>query len=139
MAIEVIKHGKKKKEMTTCPFCECEFTYEQEDVQYEDRLSALPLRDYMINPYNLRLTYKYPYVVCPDCGQKIYLQVTYDFFYNGQPLDEDQLNDLTSTGTFDPCRNCINKDGPKDAFGNPTVGDSPCQWCSHSPFKVTCK
>ena len=135
MAIEVIKHGRKKKEMATCPFCECEFTYEQEDVQYEDRY----IPTWSITTTGLISTYKYPYVICPDCGQRIYLQVTYDFYYNGQPLNVDQLNDLTSTGTFDPCKNCINKDGPKDAFGNPTVGDSPCQWCSHSPFKVTCK
>lgn len=37
----------------------------------------------------------------------------------------------------DPCDTCPHRDGPKDALGNPTVGDSPCQWCPHYKWKVT--
>lgn len=36
-----------------------------------------------------------------------------------------------------PCEGCPNHGGPKDAFGNPVVGDSPCTWCPHYPFRVT--
>lgn len=37
----------------------------------------------------------------------------------------------------DPCLTCPNRDGPKDAFGNPVIGDSPCQWCRHYKWRIT--
>ena len=36
------------------------------------------------------------------------------------------------------CETCPNKGGLKDAFGNPTIGDSPCDFCPNNPMKVTC-
>lgn len=36
------------------------------------------------------------------------------------------------------CANCQYKDGMKDALGNLTFGDSPCQWCKYYPWKITC-
>lgn len=40
--------------------------------------------------------------------------------------------------TKDPCIACPNRDGLKDVFGNPTVGDSPCQWCYYNKWRITC-
>lgn len=37
----------------------------------------------------------------------------------------------------DPCLTCPNQGKSTDAFGNPTVGDSPCQWCSHYKWRIT--
>lgn len=37
----------------------------------------------------------------------------------------------------DPCDSCPWKDGLKDAFGNPAVGDVPCQWCKHYKWRIT--
>lgn len=34
----------------------------------------------------------------------------------------------------DPCAGCVNK--PR--VDQIQIGDSPCQWCSHSPWKITC-
>ena len=49
--IEIIKHGKKRKAIY--PECECEFTYEKEDIKY----------------YGQREEYEG--VKCPDCGRMI--------------------------------------------------------------------
>lgn len=35
-----------------------------------------------------------------------------------------------------PCDGCPYKGGPKDALGNPVMGDSLCDWCSKNPWKV---
>lgn len=40
-------------------------------------------------------------------------------------------------GNTDPCLECPYHGGVKDVFGNPIVGDSPCQWCQHYKWKVT--
>ena len=53
-----------------------------------------------------------------------------------QPFDWKFIN--TNTSDEDPCQACPNKDGPKDAMGNPTVGDSPCQWCRYYKWRITC-
>ena len=37
----------------------------------------------------------------------------------------------------DPCLGCPNRGGPKDVFGNPVVGDSPCHWCQHYKWRIT--
>ena len=35
------------------------------------------------------------------------------------------------------CDGCPNQGGLKDGLGNPIAGDSPCQWCTHNPMKVS--
>lgn len=39
------------------------------------------------------------------------------------------------TTTSNPCEGCPNNPALLDT---PIVGDSPCQWCLHSPIRVTC-
>ena len=119
MAIKILKHGKKQKFTKTCPDCGCEFEYEIEDLKtdYSICLTSYPGR------YNR-------YVLCPECGFKI----IHDTIMNEMP----RPLDIIYTNNTDPCEGCINKDGPKDAFGNPVAGDSPCQWCPNSKTRVTC-
>lgn len=49
------------------------------------------------------------------------------------------INNYTSldNNEADPCLTCPNRGGPKDVFGNPVVGDSPCEWCQHYKWRVT--
>lgn len=125
--IKVIKHGEKKKFTATCPDCGCEFEYELEDlkVDYSRYLATSP-GQYRRN------------VLCPECNKKIYHDTVSEGLFNG-----DSIISLTGDKTTfinehpDACENCPYKDGPKDVFGNPTVGDSPCQWCPHYKWKVT--
>lgn len=49
--ITIIKHGIKRRK--TCPECECEFVYEEEDTYYEGQRE------------------EYKVVNCPDCGRAI--------------------------------------------------------------------
>ena len=123
--IKVIKHGTKPKFTKLCPHCGCEFEDEIEDLQTD---------------YSLCLT-SYPgqyrrYILCPDCGERI----EHDTIMCNPPMPKvvycNNLNDINIDG-FDPCKDCPNKGGPKDAMGNPVAGDSPCQWCSKSPFRAT--
>lgn len=116
MAIKIIKDGIKEFHIT-CPFCGCEFTYENEDVHNSE-------------------------VICPCCSTKLPHKITINL--NGTyPLPiwspqgapdgykiRDGLNQPDN-----PCDNCPNN--PK-YLKAPYVGDSPCQWCQKSPWKVTC-
>lgn len=117
--IKVIKHGNKPKFTKTCPHCGCEFEYEVEDLKTD---------------YSMCLT-SYPgqyhrYILCPDCGERI----EHDTVRQSWP----KMPEVIYTNNTDPCEGCPNKGGLKDALGNPIAGDSPCQWCSKSPFRVTC-
>lgn len=47
--IKVLEHGVKK---ITCPVCKAKLQYEQEDIQMDD---------------------KYPFIICPDCNNRVYL------------------------------------------------------------------
>lgn len=47
--IKVLEHGIMK---ITCPTCKAKLQYEQEDIQKDD---------------------KYPFIICPDCDNKVYL------------------------------------------------------------------
>ena len=123
MAIKVITHGEKKFQVA-CPVCGCVFEYELEDLTlYQDGRKG---------------------VRCPDCNEVIYKEHIKPISYN--PLldnvilttrEEDGRITFTQPKQVDPCETCPNRDGPRDAFGNPTVGDSPCQWCRHYKWKVT--
>lgn len=113
--IKIIKSGKKEFH-AICPSCGCEFTYEKEDLSGKDYIGALD------------------YVTCPECGMPIsHLMITtspkpIDVYYKGITTDNMQSNN--------PCANCsyIKKLMTDHVY----VGDTPCTWCEHNPFRVTC-
>jgi len=136
MAIKVIKHGKKPALKKVCSVCGCEFEFDVSDLQEEYCLNAYP-------------SYKRRYIVCPDCGEKIFYDTVSDpiiypqpYYPTTQPLEPWWPNKpyvtWTSTKSADPCKDCPYKDGLKDTLGNPVVGDSPCDWCYKNPNKWTC-
>lgn len=55
-----------------------------------------------------------------------------------RPWTEPLIGGSYPSKESDPCDTCPNKGGPKDVFGNPVAGDSPCQWCPHYKYRVTC-
>ena len=147
----IIKDGKKPKKYrsiykTTCPTCKCVFEFEDEDITGEKTINGSKS------------------VVCPCCGFTIVLYAKdYDTKGNYTERKEEikeasnhkepgsnfekyeydpyPLRQGGSLGTYTPkdyCATCIHKDGPKDGLGNPTVGDSPCLWCRHYKYRVTC-
>ena len=59
--IKVLEHGVRK---ITCPHCKAKLQYEQEDIQMDD---------------------KYPFIICPDCGEEIVLNKKKDY---------NELNDI---------------------------------------------
>ena len=61
MAITIIKQGKITKFTKTCPDCECEFEYEQDDIKvdYSCCLTTYPCK------YGT-------YVICPCCGKHLH-------------------------------------------------------------------
>ena len=120
MAIKIIKQGTKEFHIT-CPYCGCEFTYENEDVCNSEVicpccLTNLPHKGVIgtvgTNPSLMPIWYNQQ--VAPD-GYKI----------------RDGLNKPTDNS----CDNCPNN--PK-YLKEPYVGDSPCQWCQKNPWKITC-
>lgn len=79
-----------------------------------------------------------------------YCTVVYDIEYKKviEPQQQDNISDrvydthlldkisYTSQKTTNPCENCwFYKKLQKEGI---YVGDSPCQWCEHYPFKITC-
>ena len=130
--IKVIKHGQKTFKKV-CSSCGCEFEFDVTDLQDEWCLNSYP-------------SYKRRYVVCPDCGERIYHDTVSVPWTNPvapiepwSPNKPPYITWTTSSGTsIDPCKGCPHKDGPKDGLGNPTAGDSMCEWCPNNPNKWTC-
>ena len=119
MAIKIIKQGVKEFHIT-CPYCGCEFTYENEDVCNSEVIcpccsKGLPHKGVLgtvgTNPSAVPIWYNQQ--VAPD-GYKI----------RGGLIQHD-----------DSCDNCPYN--PK-YLKTPYIGDSPCQWCQKNPYKVTC-
>ena len=60
--------------------------------------------------------------------------------FNSSPTIRDLLIQYSSKDDYDtinkqnPCDYCPNKPDPNKMV----IGDSPCQWCKHNPFKITC-
>lgn len=133
MSVKIIKQGVKEFHIT-CPYCGCEFTYEKEDVCNSE-------------------------VICPCCSTNLPHKGTSDVngdlstetipqlqrIYYG-PKTGLEYNDLvyrpytlpdwaTLVNNESGCEGCPNN--PK-YLKTPYVGDSPCQWCQKSPWKVTC-
>lgn len=118
--IKIIKSGKKEFH-TTCPCCGCEFTYEIEDLHETD------------------------YVNCPECNADIphlsrdLLEMIYKD--NGTikpstPFIAPQIKVTDNFQSNNPCRTCSYYQRLK--AGEIYVGDTPCTWCQHNPFKITC-
>ena len=57
--MKVIKHGTVNR-IKVCGNCQCEFEYDNNDIQIEIPLSSTA-------------AVSYRYVLCPDCGAKIYI------------------------------------------------------------------
>ena len=119
MAIKIIKQGVKEFRIT-CPYCGCEFTYENEDVYNSEVIcpccsKALPHKGVVgtVNTTPFPMPIWYNQQVSPD-GYKI----------------RGGLNQPDN-----PCEGCPNN--PK-YLKTPYIGDSPCQWCQKHPWKVTC-
>ena len=70
------------------------------------------------------------YIKCPTCGKMHY------------GFQDTQLSDVKPIGTFRistddyDCSNCDFAKTLKAA--GYYIGDTPCQWCSKSPYRVTC-
>lgn len=129
MAIKIIKQGVKEFHIT-CPYCGCEFTYENEDVYNSEVvcpccLKGLPHKGIIgtgdINPSTVPIWYNQ--------------QVTPDGYKIRDGLNKPLPNWLTKSDNWSGCEGCPNN--PK-YLKEPYVGDSPCQWCQKNPWKVTC-
>jgi len=117
--IKILKEGKPQKFTKTCLECGCEFEYELEDIKTD---------------YTLCLT-SYPgqyntYVICPCCGNSIHHGTIRENLEVPTKINTMKVED-------NHCETCPNRFGPMDGLGNPTAGDSPCQWCSHYKYKIT--
>lgn len=145
MAIKVIKQGVKEFHIT-CPYCGCEFTYENEDVCNSEVIcpcclinlphkgvvgkvdeSPLPTNgEYGVttNPHG---TYPMPIWYNP--------QVAPDGYKIRDGLNKPLPSRLTTLDNWGGCEGCPNN--PKH-LKTPYVGDTPCQWCQKNPWKVTC-
>lgn len=129
MAIKIIKQGIKEFHIT-CPYCGCEFTYENEDVCNSEVicpccLTNLPHKGMLgtvgTNPSAVPIWYNQQ--VAPD-GYKI-----------RGGLNKSLPNWLITSDGWVSCEGCPNN--PK-YLKTPYIGDSPCQWCQKNLYKVTC-
>ena len=125
MSIKILKHGKKPfPRNCTCNECQCEFTYELEDLKTEN--------DICLTSYPAQYR---RYVVCPECGKRIYVDTVRDSvsFPSITLTGADPLN-KTLNKTKRDCETCPYKNGPVDMYGNPVAGDSMCAWCPNKSF-----
>lgn len=129
MAIKIIKQGIKEFHIT-CPYCGCEFTYENEDVCNSEVIcpccsTNLPHKGVIgtVNTNSSPMPIWYNQQVAPD-GYKI-----------RDGLNKPLPSRLTTSDNWSGCEGCPNN--PK-YLKTPYIGDSPCQWCQKNPNKVTC-
>ena len=61
--IKIIEPG--TRTVTICKYCGCKFSYEKEDIKLENG----PSMEVELRP----VRYKLEYVVCPQCGKKLYI------------------------------------------------------------------
>lgn len=133
--IKILKPGKKVVVVKniykiTCPYCSCEFECEAEDFKKAER---------GINGAK--------WIDCPCCEKELYLNSNSKYTVRTEEETEELSPNIPiilktvqipiTDKSEDPCDSCPNKGGPKDVFGNPTVGDSPCEWCPHNKWRVT--
>lgn len=134
MAIKIIKDGTKEFHIT-CPFCGCEFTYENEDI-HEGIVSCpccgatLDAKQFMKGGNGDLGTETIPQLKRIYYGPKTGTEYN-DLVYHPFTLPEW----ATKSDNWSSCEGCPNN--PK-YLKTPYVGDTPCQWCQKSPWKVTC-
>lgn len=131
--IKIIKEGIKEFHIT-CPYCGCEFTYENEDI-HESIVScpccgaALDAKQCMIGKVD----------DCPlptNCGYGTITNSHGTYPYNDLVYRPFPLPDwATKSDNWSGCEGCPNN--PK-YLKTPYVGDYPCQWCQKNPWKITC-
>lgn len=131
MAIKIIKQGVKEFRIT-CPYCGCEFTYENEDVCNSEVicpccLTNLPHKGVVgkVDECPLPTNGEYGTTINPN-GTSPYNDLVYRPF-----MLPSWMTALDRNG----CEGCPNN--PK-YLKMPYIGDSPCQWCQKSPWKITC-
>ena len=128
--IKIIKDGKPQKFTTKCQDCGCEFEYELEDIKTD---FGICLTTYPCQ-YNT-------YVICPCCGNYIHHGTVPEkavLVGIDRTENKTEIEDKPSKTESNPCEACHNRFDQVDGLGNPIVGDSPCQWCSHYKYKITC-
>lgn len=133
MSIKIIKQGIKEFHIT-CPFCGCEFTYENEDV-HEGTVSC-PCCDAILGAKQ-RMNGKVDESPLPTNGEYGTITNPHGTYpYNDLVYRPFTLPDwATKSDNLSGCEGCLNN--PK-YLKTPYVGDTPCQWCQKSPWKVTC-
>ena len=133
MAIKIIKQGVKEFRIT-CPYCGCEFTYENEDVH--EGIVSCPCCGAILDAKQ-RMSGRVDEAPLPTNGG--YGTITNphgtypynDLVYRPLTLPEG----ATKSDNLSGCEGCPNN--PK-YLKTPYIGDSPCQWCQKNPWKVTC-
>lgn len=143
--IKIIKDGKKPIRyhtiyIITCPDCGCEFECGLEDFKIEKTIDG----------NNIITIDGNKIIMCPCCNKELntknleHIGMIKEEMKEITPFIPWKHDLLSKDGTYpdpnykDPCDTCPNRFGPRDGLGNPIVGDSPCQWCSHYKYKFTC-
>lgn len=133
MAIKIIKQGVKEFHIT-CPYCGCEFTYENEDVH--EGIVSCPCCGAILDAKQ-RMSGKVDECPIPTNGGYGTITNPHGTYpYNDLVYRPFTLPDwATKSDNLSGCEGCPNN--PK-YLKTPYIGDSPCQWCQKNPWKVTC-
>ena len=136
MAIKIIKQGVKEFHIT-CPYCGCEFTYENEDVCNSEVICPCCLTN-LPHKGVIGKVDEAPLPTNGEYGTAINPNGTFPMpiWYNPQFIpDGYKIRNGLNKPTDNSCDNCPNN--PK-YLKTSYIGDSPCQWCQKNPWKVTC-
>lgn len=132
MAIKIIKQGVKEFHIT-CPYCGCEFTYENEDVCNSEVICPCCLTNLPHKGVSGKVD-ENPLPTNGGYGTITNPHGTYP--YNDLVYRPFTLPDwATKLDNLSGCEGCPNN--PK-YLKTPYIGDSPCQWCQRNPWKITC-
>ena len=145
--IVIKKEGKKLKKYKiiytiTCPDCGCEFECELDDFKSierridGDKVIECPWCHKEIHTKDLKDIKTREEEIIEPTPINTPINPDYDLWKHGDSLNWGRYPDPKLK---DPCETCPNRFGPRDGLGNPTVGDSPCQWCPNYKWKVTYK
>jgi hypothetical protein len=145
MAKKIIKQGTKEFHMT-CPYCGCEFTYENEDVCNSEVicpccLTNLPHKGVIgkVDECPLPTNGEYGTAINPNGTSPVPIwynqQVAPDGYKIRDGLNKPLPSRLTTSDNWGSCEGCPNN--PK-YLKTPYIGDGPCQWCQKNLWKVTC-
>lgn len=132
MAIKIIKQGVKEFHII-CPYCGCEFTYENEDVH--EGIVSCPCCGAILDAKE-RMSGKVDEAPLPTNGGYGTIANPHGTYpYNDLVYRPFTLPSWTKTLDWSDCEGCPNN--PK-YIKTPYVGDNPCLWCQKSPLRVTC-